>query len=77
MSAVTVTYLVVNALGYTVYSYSWTGQTFSANTARSYSVNWKVPRAEPLGIYTFRISVTNGGGIVYGMDNSAGRFSVV
>jgi hypothetical protein len=76
MSGVTVTYRVVSSSGSTVYSYSWTGQAFSAGTPRSYSTTWKVPRTQPLGTYTFRIEVTNGGSTVYGTDGSAGSFTV-
>jgi hypothetical protein len=77
MTGVTITYRVLNSAGNTVYTYSWVGQTFSANTARTYSVNWRIPSNEPLGAYTFTIKVTNGGTTVYGTDSTAGAFTVV
>jgi hypothetical protein len=77
MTGVTVTYHVLNSAGSVVYTYSWTGQWFSANTAKSFRVNWRIPSSEPPGVYTFKIMVTNGGSTVYGTDNSAGSFSVM
>jgi outer membrane biosynthesis protein TonB len=77
-TGVTVSYLVVNASGSTVYSYTWTGQPFAANTARTFGVSWRVPSNLPLGTYTLEISVTNSAhSVVYGLDSLAGTLVVV
>jgi hypothetical protein len=73
---VTVTYRVVAAAGQQVYSRSWTGQSFRANTARTYSASWRVPRSTAAGAYTLQIVVTSTGGAVLANDLSAGQFTV-
>jgi hypothetical protein len=76
LTGVTVTYRVVTAAGQQVYSRSWTGQSFRANTARTYSASWRVPRSTAAGAYTLQIVVTSTGGAVLANDLSAGQFTV-
>lgn len=76
-SGVTIDYVVVNSAGSSVFSQSWTGQSFTANVGKSYTAYWKVPSNETVGTYTFQIRATNGGSTTYGTDNTAGTFTVM
>ncbi len=76
-TGVTVLYRLVNAAGTTVYSHTWSGQTFTATSAQSYSTSWKIPSTLASGSYTFQIMVSDAaGGTVYGVDSQAGAVSV-
>ena len=76
-TGVTVLYRLVNAAGTMVYSHTWSGQTFTATSAQSYSTSWKIPSTLASGSYTFQIMVSDAaGGTVYGVDSQAGAVSV-
>jgi hypothetical protein len=76
LTGATVTYRVVTAAGQQVYSRSWTGRSFRANTAHTYSASWRVPGSTATGVYTFQIVVTSNSGAVLASDLSAGQFTV-
>jgi hypothetical protein len=76
LSGVTITYQVVNAAGQQMYATAWTGTSLVANSATSYTADWKITASVTPGSYTFQITISASNGTLLGSDALAGQFTV-
>jgi hypothetical protein len=68
---------VYNSAGQKVYQSFWDGQSFKANTTRTFRATWRVPANAAPGTYTVKIGIFKPGwaGLVL-WNNGARTFTV-
>jgi hypothetical protein len=66
----------VNAAGQQMYATAWTGTSLVANSATSYTADWKITASVTPGSYTFQITISASNGTLLGSDALAGQFTV-